>query len=134
MLCYSRTATMFTEKIIADSEYVENISLSELQPPQLRTICYVLFRSFLHVLPMWTLFFFFLFSLALFSFLFCFFFLMLFVSVHKILILSSLSPNDFLFFSSLNFSYGYFSTFQTCHHNCLFFLTQLVFHLLGLLQ
>ena len=57
--------------------YVENISLSELQPPHLNTICYVLFGSFLHVLLMWTLFFFFffffLFSLALFSFLSCFF-------------------------------------------------------------
>ena len=91
---------MFTEKIIVDSEYVENVSLSELQPPQLKTIYYILFGNFLHVLLMWTLFFLFvfLFSLALFSFLSCFFFLMLFVSVHKILILCSLYPNNFLFF------------------------------------
>ena len=102
---YSQTVTMFTE-IIVDSEYVENISLSELQLPQLNTICYVLFGSFLHVLLIWTLFFFFfLFSLALFVFLscFCFFFLMLFVSVHKILIRSSLCPNNFVFFFFIKF-------------------------------
>ena len=91
---------MFTKKIIVDSEYVENISLNELQPSQLTTICYVLFGSFLHALLNVdvVLFFFFLNSLALFSLLSCFFFLMLFVSVHKVLILSSLCPNNFLFF------------------------------------
>ena len=68
-------------------------------------------------------FFFFFFFVPLFSssfFRFCFF-LMLYVSVHKISILSSLCPNNFLFFfSSLNFSYGYCSTFQTYHHNNFF--------------
>ena len=75
-LCYSRTVTMFTKKIIVDSEYVENISLNELQPSQLTTICYVLFGSFLHALLNVdvVLFFFFLNSLALFSLLSCFFF------------------------------------------------------------
>ena len=91
-LCYSRTVTMFTEKIIVDSEYIENISLSELQPPQFRKICYVLFGSFLHVLVYYVTVLccsFFLFFLSLFFFLSCFF-LILFVSVHKISILSSL--------------------------------------------
>ena len=91
-------------KFFCPLSYVVNISLSELQPPQLKTNSYVLFRSFLHVLLMWTLFWFFFLLLLLsffsgsFFFPFLFFFLMLFVSVHKILILSSFSPNNFLFF------------------------------------
>ena len=94
---------MFTEKIILDSEYAENISLSELQPPQFRTICYVLSGSFLHLLlydSTLLFFFFFLFSLSFFP---LFLILMLFVRVHKISILSSLCPNNFFFFFCTKF-------------------------------
>ena len=43
---YSRTVTMVTDKIIVDSEYVENISLSELQPPRLRTMLCIVWEFF----------------------------------------------------------------------------------------
>ena len=103
---------MFTEDYcIWDSKYVENNSLRELQPPQLKTICCVLslFKSLLHVLYVSTLlsFFFFLFSLLSF-FSLLFFFLMLFVNVHKISIRPSLCPNNFFFLSFFFFLHKIF--------------------------
>ena len=105
--------TMFSEDYcIWGSELAENISLRELQPPQLRTICYASPENLLHVLYDSTLLSFFF--LPFFSFFFFLvFFPMLFVNIHKISILPSLSPNKFSFFLSLkSFFYGCFSTFQ----------------------
>ena len=106
--------TMFTEDYcIWDSEYVENNRLRELQPPQLRTVCYVMFESMLHVLYDSTLLSFFSsFFLSSLIFLSWFFFLCCLLMITRFQLYQPFVLTNFLF-SSQNFSYGYFSTFQT---------------------
>ena len=123
---------------IWDSEYIENISLKELQPPQLRTVCCVLFGSLLHVLYDSTLLSFFSpFILSSLFFFLKFFFLCCLLTFTRFqfyfLLVLTISFFFLLFFFSQTFSYGYFSTFQIYVSQHFFFWTQLIFHLLGLL-
>ena len=133
--------TIFTEDYcIWDSGYVENISLRELQPPELRTICYVLplFESLLHLLYNITLLSFFppfFLSSLFFSFFPVFFSLrcLLMITIFQFYFPFVLTIFFSFFFSSQNFSSSIFSTFQT-YVSQHFFLTQLIFYLLGLFQ
>ena len=100
--------TVFTEDCcIWNFEYIDNISLRELQP-QLRTIFMYLLRVYDMCYIEYFAVFFPIFSvLSLFFSLSCFFFLsyLLIFTRFKFCFLS--------FFSSQSFSYGYFFTFQT---------------------
>ena len=103
-----------------------------------RTICYVLslFESLLHVLYDSALpSFFFSFFLSSLFFLSLFFFLCCLLMFTRFQFYFPFVLTFFAFPSSQNFSYGYFSTFQTyISQHFFFFLTQLTFDLLGLFQ
>ena len=112
-----------------------------MQPPQLRTICYVMFENLLHVLYDSTLLSFFS-LLFFFPFFFSLFYLsccLLMCTIFHFYLPFVLTISFFvLLFSSQNFFYGYFSTFQTYvssqHFFKIFFRTELIFHLFGLFQ
>ena len=82
-----------------------------------------IFKKICHFFP------FFLYSLSFFFFFIFFFLLVLFVNVHFISMLLSICPNNFFFFSSQNFSYDYFFSFETSDHSNFFELNQFFIHL-----